>query len=211
MVADYPSTRLLSPRREGLQQQSQIHIGLDVARSLKGDQTVFAIAQGDAITHLEPSRQPDLMATVGRASQLIEEFHPRTIRIDDMGVGGGVTDRLQELTEQSQSRALCAVEVAKIVFGGNPLFTDRYADIRTEMWWNMGEMLREKRIRIPNNPVLFEQLTAPTMLSDSRGRLRLESKDLMRSRGIKSPDLADAVAMAVYPDGWMDNGRFSVW
>lgn len=74
----------------------------------------------------------------------------------------------------------------KIVFGGKPLFADRHADIRTEMWWNMGEMLREKRIKIPKNPLLFEQLTAPMMLTDSGGRLRLESKDSMRSCGIKS-------------------------
>lgn len=184
-----------------------IQIGLDVARSIKGDQTAFAIAQGDVITRLESSRQPDLMATTGRASQLIEELRPQSIRIDDTGVGGGVTDRLQELTEQSYpGQGAHTVEIVRVMFGGRAAFPDRFANIRTEMWWNLGEMLRERRIQIPNSPALFEQLTAPMMLSDSTGRLKLESKDSMRARGIKSPDLADAVALAVYPEGWIPVG-----
>ena len=39
------------------------------------------------------------------------------------------------------------------------------------------------------------------MLQDSSGRLRLESKDAMKRRGIQSPDQADALALACYPSG----------
>ena len=49
---------------------------LDVARPVKVDQTVFAVAHGDVITRLESSSQPDLMAAVGRTSRLIEELRP---------------------------------------------------------------------------------------------------------------------------------------
>ena len=44
------------------------------------------------------------------------------------------------------------------------------------------------------------------MLQNSGGRLRLESKDSMRRRGIASPDLADALALACYPDGSLGGG-----
>jgi len=181
-----------------------IDIGLDVARSVKGDKTVFAVAQGDVIKHVESSHQPDLMATVGRAFQLIEELYPHSIRIDDTGIGGGVSDRIIELCGDAQTgQAARSVEIVTFMFGAKACCFDRYADIRTELWWNLGEMLREKRVKIPRNPALFEQLSAPMMLADSRGRLKLESKDSMRSRGIKSPDFADAVAMAVYPHDWV--------
>jgi hypothetical protein len=43
------------------------------------------------------------------------------------------------------------------------------------------------------NEVLFAQLTSRQTKFDSRGRTKLESKEDMRSRGIKSPDRADAV------------------
>ena len=180
-----------------------VDIGLDVARSSKGDQTVFAVLQGKVVTRLESSHQPDLMATAGRAVQLIEETKARSIRIDDTGVGGGVTDRLWELAERStRSAALYRCEILPFHFGSRPFHDERYADVRTEMWWNIGERLRQGEIKIPRDPALFEQLSAPLMTQDSRGRLRLESKDAMRRRGLKSPDLADAVALAAYPNDW---------
>lgn len=71
------------------------------------------------------------------------------------------------------------------------------------MWWRLGEQLRQSDLRIPHDPALFEQLSSPQMLHESSGRLRLESKASMRRRGLKSPDLADALALAVYPHDWI--------
>lgn len=193
-------------------QGDPVHLGLDVARSLGGDQTALAVVQGRLVVRVDTNREKDTMATVGRAVDTINNTRARTIRIDDTGVGGGVTDRLWEVAgEAVPGAALYSCEVCPFVFGRRPFHEDRFADLRTEMWWNLGEMLRENRIEIPKNLALFEQLTAPMILNDSRGRLRLESKDSMRSRGIKSPDLADAVAMAVYPDDWMQTYRVGVW
>ncbi len=188
----------------------QVFIGLDVARSVKGDKTVFAMVRGNAVVEIETSRQPNLMATVGRAVQLIDQYEARAIRIDDTGVGGGVTDRLSELAEgPSVSRALFRCEVLGFNFASKPFCEERFADIRTEMWWSLGEKLRREELKIPRDPALFEQLSAPMMLQDSRSRLRMESKDSMRKRGIKSPDLADALALAAYPDDWFI--RSGVW
>ncbi len=71
------------------------------------------------------------------------------------------------------------------------------------MWWHLGELLNNGKLAIPENAALIEQLTAPMMLQDSSGRLRLESKDAMKRRGIQSPDQADALALACYPSGWI--------
>ena len=98
-------------------------------------------------------------------------------------------------------------ELIPFTFGCKPFDEDRFVNVRTEMWWNLGEKLREGKLRLPRDPALFEQLSGPQMLQDSRGRLRLESKDSMRKRGIKSPDLADALALACYPGGWFIRSR----
>ncbi|MFK5282549.1 hypothetical protein ACI3PL_23600, partial [Lacticaseibacillus paracasei] len=47
------------------------------------------------------------------------------------------------------------------------------------------------------DPGLFEQLTTRRLEWDAKGRLRIESKDDMRARGIKSPDRADAYVGAL--------------
>jgi hypothetical protein len=43
---------------------------------------------------------------------------------------------------------------------------------------------------------LISQLTSRKTSLDSRGRLKLETKEEMRNRGLKSPDRADAVVAA---------------
>ena len=184
--------------------RGETHIGLDVARSVKGDSTVFVTVQGQVVTDTETARQPDLMATCGRAISLIEETRARSIRIDDGGVGGGVTDRLLEVQGQSmRSTALHSCQIVPFAFGMKAFDGTRFADWRSEAWWHVGEQLRAGKMQIPRDPALFEQLSAPAMLNDSTGRLRLESKDSMRRRGIKSPDLADALILASYPSDWI--------
>ena len=148
------------------------------------------------------------MATVGRAVTLVDHYHARSIRIDDTGVGGGVTDRFKEVQEdRGASPYVQQCERIALSFGHKAFKKDRFADVRSEMWWSLGELLRHGQLKIPNDPALFEQLTAPMMLEDSSGRLRLESKDSMRSRGLKSPDLADALALAAYPHDWCPRPR----
>ena len=63
------------------------------------------------------------------------------------------------------------------------------------MWWHLGELLKNEELAIPEEAALIEQLTAPMMLQDSSGRLRLEPKDAMKRRGVESPDHADALAL----------------
>ena len=186
-----------------------IDIGLDVARSVGGDKTVFAQVQDGVLIDLQASRQPDLMTTVGRAVQLIEKTRARSIRIDDSGLGGGVTDRLKELQSQSRLSPLWNCRVKPFNFGRKARYPKKYCDVRSEMWWNLGELLRESELKIPRNAGLIEQLLGPSMLQDSSGRMRLESKDSMRRRGISSPDLADALALACYPEGWLGSHGYA--
>ena len=144
------------------------------------------------------------MATCGKAVSIIEETKARSIRVDDSGLGGGVTDRLKELHNQALvGSALRNCHVKPFNFGRRARYPKKYVDVRSEMWWNLGELLRQTELKIPRNPGLVEQVTAPSMLMDSSGRMLLESKDSMRRRGIASPDLADALALAAYPDSWL--------
>ena len=186
-----------------------IDIGLDVARSVGGDKTVFAQVQDGVLIDLQASRQPDLMTTVGKAVQLIEKTRARSIRIDDSGLGGGVTDRLKELQSQSRLSPLWNCRIKPFNCGRKARYPKKYCDVRSEMWWNLGELLRESELKIPRNAGLIEQLLGPSMLQDSSGRMRLESKDSMRRRGIASPDLADALALACYPEGWLGSHGYA--
>jgi hypothetical protein len=155
----------------------------------------------------------DTMQTVGEIKTMIEATRARSVRIDDTAIGNGVSDRLRELKREAlRSTALWRCEIVPINFGSRAFNEERFADIRTEMWWACGEALRKGSlllpgaVELPDDLELQRELSRPAMLKTSNGRLRLESKDSMRARGIESPDAADAACLALYPRGWIRSG-----
>jgi phage terminase large subunit len=69
----------------------------------------------------------------------------------------------------------------------------RYYNMRAEMWMKMADWIKAGGC-IPNIPELITELTSPTYTFQS-GKFLLESKDQIKKRLGKSPDLADALAL----------------
>lgn len=192
--------------------EQPIDLACDVARSPKGDRLSFVGVQGKKVILNVVKRGQKTTQTANEIIQMICEKGPRSIRIDDTGVGGGVTDRVVEIIDDAargivefrdiEVKRLKEVEIYAIQFGGLAWNSEDHADIRTEMWWNVREMLRNDELDLPEDQALFDDLTAPQMGLSGNNRNKLESKASMRKRGIKSPDIGDALAMAVYPEGW---------
>jgi hypothetical protein len=76
---------------------------------------------------------------------------------------------------------------------------DAYANLAAETWFEARRMIERGAIILPNDNELVAQLTARRGWPDSKGRLRLEPKEDLRSRGLPSPDRADAVLAAMRP------------
>lgn len=73
-----------------------LEIGVDVAR-FGSDRTVICIRRGDLVLRFIEFRNQDTMATAGQVAALIEELEPAYVRVDEVGIGAGVVDRLAEL------------------------------------------------------------------------------------------------------------------
>lgn len=83
--------------------------------------------------------------------------------------------------------------VTEVNFGGKA--TDpRYKNKRVEMWDRMAQWLREGGC-IPNISGLKTDLTGPRYWYDPANRMCLEMKEDMKARGLRSPDIADALAL----------------
>jgi hypothetical protein len=164
-------------------------IGCDVAR-FGLDKTVIIVRKGMKVLEVVAYQGQDLMWTVGMIRSLLEKynFDPKKdfLNIDDTGLGGGVTDRLRELSCQ----------VNPINFASKSP-SGKYADISTEMWANLKEMFRSQTISIPNDLNLKKDLVSRRYKMTSVG-IKLESKEEMKARGLNSPDYADALALAFY-------------
>jgi phage terminase large subunit len=81
--------------------------------------------------------------------------------------------------------------------GEAPIDKDRFITARAEDYWTLRELLEGAEIDIdPDDDKLGAQLGSIKSTVDSRGRIKIESKDDMRKRGLPSLDRADTVAMA---------------
>jgi len=157
-------------------------LGVDVAR-FGSDSTVFMLRSGLACREPVVLRGADNMLVADRLACFIRSENPSRVCIDSGG-GAGVIDRLRRL----------GFDVLEIPFGSRALDEHRFVNRRMEMWWNMREWLRSGGA-IPNNASLRNDLCTPLYSFDDCGRLKLESKDSIRERLGRSPDIADALAL----------------
>lgn len=156
-------------------------MGVDVAR-FGADRTVIFTRQG--LKAFEPvvMSEADNMQVVGRVASLIDNFRPDAVFID-AGGGQGVIDRLNQL----------GYAVTEVNFGSRAS-RPVYANKRAEMWDQMKTWLAEGGT-IPGLPELKTDLCAPTYHYDRMNRMALEKKEKIKERGMRSPDLADALAL----------------
>ena len=164
-----------------------IVLGVDPARG-GADSTVIVVRQGRDLRAIHRYKGEDTMAIVGRVIDAIEQYRPTLTVIDEGGLGYGILDRL---TEQKY-------KVRGVNFGSKSKKPLMWGNKRAEMWGDMREWL--KTASVPKDRQLKADLTGPMRKPDSKGTIFLEGKKEMKSRGLASPDAADALAVTfAYP------------
>ena len=126
------------------------------------------------------------------------EFFSRTyIYIDDTGMGGGVTDRLREVKYEE---GLHRMVIVPVNFSSSPpdFAEESYTNISGYMWGVLKELFRQRALCLPNDEELSAQLTTRKYKVNSKGKIKLESKDDMKKRQLPSPDMGDALALSCY-------------
>ena len=101
-----------------------------------------------------------------------------------IGLGAGVIDRLREL-----GLPVTAVNV------GESARQPGFMRLRDELFWEVRRWFEARDCRIVEDSALVGELCSMQYKHTSAGKLQLESKDEMKKRGLKSPDLADALAL----------------
>jgi hypothetical protein len=121
--------------------------------------------------------------------------------VDEIGLGSGVLDIL---TDQGYpARAFNSSRSAESRHG-DPAFMNE----RAAAYWNLARLLNDGAIGLPVSERLMEELLGIRYGYTTTGALRIEGKDGIKSRIGRSPDLADAVAMAFHrPPGGISTIR----
>jgi hypothetical protein len=190
----------------------RISFGVDVAR-YGSDETVIARNVGGNITLPITFRGQSLMTTVGKIVQLyrktIADFPAYRgkiyVNIDDCGLGGGVTDRLEEVRREEKLTRMEIVPVNEagkvpddVIKDGVTKACDLYDNLTSYLWGTVKDLLIAEELSLQNDNELVAQFSCRKYRLTSRGKILLESKEEMKKRGIDSPDRADAVSLSCY-------------
>jgi phage terminase large subunit len=174
--------------------------GLDVAR-FGDDRTVLCKRQGNVVIEIRAWSGADLMQTVGRVMHEADTDKPSEICVDSIGLGAGVADRLRE--QGLNVRDVNVSEVSAL----NPTA----AKLRDELWLTVKEWLGKRSCRLPRSEDLRGELVGPTYTFLSNGKIKVEGKNEMKKRGLRSPDQADSLCLTFAGQAALVGGQGSFW
>lgn len=188
--------------------------GLDVGRFGK-DKSVLVVRQGPRVVGIWDWQHKTTTETARRAMNLISEHFPNTskIKIDEIGVGGGVVDYMRERMRERKSTGQPIMRVVGVNVSEKSSNKLRWRNQRQEGFNYLATLFRRGQIAIgpdeqlawnETHPLFSWPVEADVELSDLRYSFDdhtepvVESKDDFRDRRGRSPDFADALMLAFF-------------
>jgi len=184
------------------------YMGVDVAYT-GADWSAIVVRCGSEIEHMEMWQGNDPVESSRRVQACYKDLADsgmkvKQIFVDDLGVGAGVTATLRDLK-------LPAIPV--VVSESCPeLGGTRCHRMRDWLWWQCRLFFQRKRPAFAHpKGHAFERLVDELRLpnysrSKSNGAITVETKDEMKKRIKRSPDVADALCLTFFRD---DMGKIS--
>lgn len=189
---------------------SLVAYGVDPSRSPdgRGDNTVITRRYG--LHFIAPQtvfRKKDTMQIVGEIVAMAQEDRdayvreckeigrpllympviPAAVVVDVIGIGAGVVDRLTELGFN-----VIPINAAETSSDDRSCLRERDALWKRGLTW-----LKDARSRLPKDDLLRDEMTGAHYDHSSAGILAIESKKAMKKRGLRSPDRADSLFLAL--------------
>jgi len=160
---------------------------LDVAR-FGSDNSAIVARKGNVVTDVAKWGGLDTNQLHDKVVSWVLQRDIDTLVVDGTGVGGGVFDMLK--------KSLGGIKCVEFN-GANKPKSNKFLNARAEVWNIMARWIKEDG-SMPFDAELRDQLTTIHYLINNKQQMQLESKRDMRAKGIKSPDLGDALAMTFY-------------
>lgn len=175
---------------EAFDKAGVLEVGLDPAR-MGTDESVAIARRGPIALMPNVWRNLDGPKLAAKVIEVVTGLRKPDetpiIRVDVIGIGASVYDSLK------QNRTVRVIPVNV----GEAATNATYARKRDEVWFTLKQWLKQGGC-VPPDAKLEAELVAPTYSFTPAGKLQVESKDAMRARLKRSPDRADALALAVY-------------
>lgn len=162
--------------------------GLDVAE-FGQDRTVLTVRKGNKVLDIVSWVHMDTEFSAGEVAELIRKHKMVSLNIDTIGKGGEVYVLLKN------DYPVHAINVSEQA--SRP---DEYINKRAEYYGKLAKKFEKGEIDIPDNRYLASEL-AGIRKKYKKAKLQIESKELMKKRGMNSPDFADSLMLSFIGDG----------
>ncbi len=178
------------------------------------------------------AKEDEILKSCSRV-HLSARLENRMIVYDAIGVGSSCGAKFNELGYARHKKFFAGGAVinpdkaidldnAKLPTAQQIKNKDFYSNIKAQAWWLVAERLKNTYNAVHNAAVfndsemlfissdceylenLTEELSTPRKSFDSAGRVKVESKDDLKKRGIPSPNIADAFIMANLPADFLN-------
>ena len=175
--------RAAMAREVSVLESDQIEIGVDVAR-FGDDYTTIYKRHGMKIIDHKKLKHADTQLVAREVWDMAGRSDRVLIKVDDSGVGGGVTDKLKDM----------GAWVYPILNGDPAWDTERYTTCVDEQWFNFPI----DQAQIPDDPALMEELSGRLYFYTAKDQKKIEPKKDYKKRYGKSPDSADGLLLCFY-------------
>jgi phage terminase large subunit len=176
---------IINAMKRTVEDDGAIEIGADIAR-MGNDRTVFKKRKGLRLMDTKVYTKLRTTEVCDKLEIFADWDKHILIKIDDTGVGGGVTDEMLHR----------GYNVMPVNFGAKPRDVDKYPNLISEAWFYMATIM--DTIQLDMDSDLLMELSTRQWVMDSKGRRGVESKDTYKKRGYRSPDMADATILCFY-------------
>lgn len=165
-------------------------LGVDVAR-FGEDESVVYINRGGRVRKLESWSKATATETANRIHMLALDNGAVEVRIDAAGLGGPIVDLVANMADGRY------IVISMLGSAASP-DKMRWLNARASNYDSLKEQMSAGRLDLdPDDKQLLEELLMIQYKFTQKGAIQIESKDDMRSRGVKSPDHLDALVYAV--------------
>ena len=170
-----------------------IVFGVDVAGQGEDETVVIGVQEGKVVVCEGYTQMNPFDLVFGLLSGYAN--NTLSIHIDTIGMGFHFALRLSE----ALSYNFPDVQVIGVNVGVRSSDPARYANLRSQVFWNLREIMEHTRLTGVYDSKLRSELLSLKWQENERGQIAMEPKKDMKKRGVSSPDYADALALALWP------------
>jgi phage terminase large subunit len=179
-----------------IDESQPIEFGIDMADQF-GDETAVCARRGDVVLFIKAWNEKSHEESMQEITRLIDLYKPEKVKLDYPGVGVGTYTVL----ERERIARKWDTLILKVRTGEKAMNHEAYRCVSDEMWFLLAERFRKGHIDLSRLDDLGYRKLVGQLISRQVGPgtpQYLESKVKLRSRGLPSPDRADALALAFY-------------